>query len=1755
MEKYSPEHYEEYKQFLLEYYYSKDNGETLSRLVEQEKKLAPNQSAEYWQNEIVANASEMFINDESAMRALISEHADVAQTVDNWFKKMNYALRRAFRGVVTSGSAEADAAKELQANVAAFSEAQKRWSSLLKESVEAKKAVGTAEESGEAKYSMRIDSDAVTLNVEKSTDMDTYTYDNIAIMLDGKEVGTIGMVVDESEPYLERIDIDEKYRNKGIGTDALRLVAEKYGEFLIAPDNEDAKRLYERYGDESNSDNAPYLDQGYGVYSISSVPEGKGYMARREESERNRNVRYSLRAYTDKQKENWSNSKRIVVYENDSQYRGFIREALQNNQSDKKMYFGAIPSDLADEIFDRTGIRVEGYNCSISAYEVRKILKDHGDKSKEALRGQRAITEDDFVNIPSVIQSPLDISKSSSMYNGKPAIMFKGNSNGQMTVVAVVSDKRLDLFVQTAYVGIKNRNLATPIDEQASINTPEANNGTVSKNIMLQNEENVNTQFSMRVDSDGRELSEAQQEFFKDSKVRDEEGRLLTVYHATDNDFTVFDKEKLGMVTDSNADDVAFAATAHIGFWFNSDNIQEKTAQDKALSGYLKIESPYYVDSVRTLSEQVTDIYGENYDEFQERFESGDYKSARELGERFVDWLEQEGYDGVIVDDEEFGGTSYVALDSNQFKNATNQSPTENPDIRFSMRQNITGDSGKVYGDGVYLDSNLLDGLSDKERVQMVKARIAELGGQTFTAYDGDTPVEIKIENSRKRFENKSGRFVQVNKDLTVKHIGQKIKQEAVVLSDELISASNYKENAPAHHSHGWLDNNGKNDWEKRTVIIQEKNNSVWKATLHIANAQNGEKILYDIDPIKKVESPRKLGATSTTDSIRQNGENVNTQFSMRVDSDYMKAVESGDTETAQKLVDEAAKAAGYDSEPLYHGTQNFGFTKLDVSKSDDEISFFTTSNPDMAQTYSGKSGTKKISEALGNISNLTAEEVVDRLNKESVTDGFGMESKYRVMRPADIKAFLVDVDKRIEKLDNVVDKKIMEYADRLATDFNDSDYKAHNQLRRLSEALQDYSYGKMSTPLWVLLNNTDVFNSAEKRRYSTLEADIRLRNGLTTKKGIDEGAVIRESLDRYEIRVKTFEEAKSELEAYANSGNYALRGKTEGLLEIDGDGNNWNNIFATLEPKGGNTLRAEYDFSTSSIKLSDKNGEFANIPAKTLSEAEPAIARAITKQYGSYLASTVFAQAKDQLRNSATAEVAIKTTGRTDTRNIAQFAKEQGYRGAKITNIYDNGGRGANADTGNVYIYFNPQEDVKSADAVTYDNKGKVIPLSERFNAENDDIRYSKRQGSFSKALTSDEWKKYNNAMTSKMDAGLRINDHAMLVESEKGDYSYKLVIYDNTLPDNPISAVYAIVARQDPNAKRNFYERDVARFITDMEDKYGKRTVYKDVLKSYSKTIGYVFGRYSNESGRFYKYGQTLRGSDEQAGLEGTVGSGVSERVGETGSVSDLGKVQYQLRIEDKNRLDILDKQETRLTADLKTLEKAYAEAIRAEYERSIKPNEETSRRAAEINRKAAKRYMNEVGATFHVPKDARTQYLLPIINEIIDKGPAISESEGLIEQLYRTAYAHSAEYVVESSEDDKALRDYIRKTAIYVDPGTRGDVGDYEALRKNNMGSLKLTGDTNALSIDEFYDEVKSSAPGVFSDTTDGAEQLYELSAFMKNKGKTENIGDYMSCKNAHLSVRIFAIISARAQGRAQILFRKRKGAQPIFLFRGR
>ena len=65
-----------------------------------------------------------------------------------------------------------------------------------------------------------------------------------------------------------------------------------------------------------------------------------------------------------------------------------------------------------------------------------------------------------------------------------------------------------------------------------------------------------------------------------------------------------------------------------------------------------------------------------------------------------------------------------------------------------------------------------------------------------------------------------------------------------------------------------------------------------------------------------------------------------------KLDADYMKAVEDGDMETVQRMVDEAAKRAGY-TRKLYHGTASkfnvFGFGRSGI---------FATDNYDVAKTY-----------------------------------------------------------------------------------------------------------------------------------------------------------------------------------------------------------------------------------------------------------------------------------------------------------------------------------------------------------------------------------------------------------------------------------------------------------------------------------------------------------------------------------------------------------------------------------------------------------------------------------------------------------------------------------------------------------------------------------------------------------------------------------------------------------------------------------
>lgn len=196
-----------------------------------------------------------------------------------------------------------------------------------------------------------------------------------------------------------------------------------------------------------------------------------------------------------------------------------------------------------------------------------------------------------------------------------------------------------------------------------------------------------------KTDYEGAALSQEQADFFKDSKIRLDEdgdywygnGKLLPVYHATWSDeFTVFDPAYLGENTDSNASDEWLGATAHTGFWFNTQNLSEQTTGgvgNRAEKVYLNIKEPYELEGVVELADTIYD-----------RAEADE--TAIEAAQKFVRELKESGYDGMVIKrDREFGGMSFVAFEPNQIKRVTNQNPTANADIRYSLENGpaITG--------------------------------------------------------------------------------------------------------------------------------------------------------------------------------------------------------------------------------------------------------------------------------------------------------------------------------------------------------------------------------------------------------------------------------------------------------------------------------------------------------------------------------------------------------------------------------------------------------------------------------------------------------------------------------------------------------------------------------------------------------------------------------------------------------------------------------------------------------------------------------------------------------------------------------------------------------------------------------------------------------------------------------------------------------------------------------------------------------
>lgn len=241
----------------------------------------------------------------------------------------------------------------------------------------------------------------------------------------------------------------------------------------------------------------------------------------------------------------------------------------------------------------------------------------------------------------------------------------------------------------------------------------------------------VKQDFSRELDSDGRKLTEAQQEFFKDSKVVDEDGNLLVMYHGTTEyvEITKFRKGRSGWLgpgiylSSRKADAQRYANAMGEG----NGSLYEL---------YANVTNPLVVTQNNPVPEILMAAYG--------RESVYKNRSAKQSNDTYIitpadiKKLQSKGYDGIRWD---FGGSTELSVFSTeQLKRVDNTSPTGVQDIRFSRelsidRLNEENDLLQQAIEGFRENGETTGAVSEQDAEKVARKIIREYSG-TITADD-----------------------------------------------------------------------------------------------------------------------------------------------------------------------------------------------------------------------------------------------------------------------------------------------------------------------------------------------------------------------------------------------------------------------------------------------------------------------------------------------------------------------------------------------------------------------------------------------------------------------------------------------------------------------------------------------------------------------------------------------------------------------------------------------------------------------------------------------------------------------------------------------------------------------------------------------------------------------------------------------------------------------------------------------------------
>lgn len=453
-------------------------------------------------------------------------------------------------------------------------------------------------------------------------------------------------------------------------------------------------------------------------------------------------------------------------------------------------------------------------------------------------------------------------------------------------------------------------------------------------------------------------------------------------------------------------------------------------------------------------------------------------------------------------------------------------------------------------------------------------------------------------------------------------------------------------------------------------------------------------------------------------------------QLQQKRDEDYSAAIRENDTETAGRLVKEAAEDAGY-TEDIYHGTGAFGFTKFDLGKMDDGASIFATTDRRVAESYSGETNRELISKRAGE----SADAIIDRIDgtkdedllpliKENIDPKYKRVPQERLaeMRDERVNDIRFYADKIMDFMDDnpgMFDETKSIAASRLASSMYKlsrarSADEVDEYLRQYNDDAWELKFMDESAFYEMFDGSSGIAatNNAISELNTLLESDVMFTNG--------------EKNPGSTLDVLTPGEARTRLIGEMSKGIYHLYGKNENMLEFDANGDNWNMIDTARISNKAFRIKS----------TSNKDKAWLSGLYMPYNDAQSLAARAARDANGE----DDYLDVKDlrdplgrisgwEFRSHKTGEMVMELESalpsRAMTRDIAKYAREVGYDGVIMRNLKDSGGATAYNQPSDVYIYFKPNA-VKSADTVTYDDGGNAIPLSARFDPDVDDVRYS---------------------------------------------------------------------------------------------------------------------------------------------------------------------------------------------------------------------------------------------------------------------------------------------------------------------------------------------------------------------------------------------------------------------------------------------